>query len=402
MKQFYILLLALISFTSSAQEVLKDILKSNGSSHPRNMVNADGKFFYLSGSSSILITRGSEETTQLLSNINTQSPRIDEYTKLYPLGDKVLFTATYDGVLSFENKLWISDGTIEGTKVLKDIYRWGSANPRNFVNFGDKMLFVANNGTHGEELWITDGTSGGTALLKDIEPGFLGSNALVSALVVAENKCYFTATTQDNGEELWVTNGTIAGTYLIKDINIGAESSKPSNLTSIGNKLFFSADNGTNGIELWVTDGTTAGTSLVKDIATGQLSAEPSLLTVLNGKLIFKAKDANNDDELWISDGSAIGTTILKNINVNASSSPEDLTKVGNLIVFTASNGINGRELWKTDGTLNGTVLLKDINVNSSGDSNLSFLPASNRKFFSIDNMLYFLANNGNTGFELW
>jgi ELWxxDGT repeat protein len=33
-----------------------------------------------------------------------------------------------------------------------------------------KLLFTANDGTHGEEIWFTDGTEAGTDMLVDLNP----------------------------------------------------------------------------------------------------------------------------------------------------------------------------------------------------------------------------------------
>ena len=50
-------------------------------------------------------------------------------------------------------------------------------------------------------------------------------------------------------------------------------------------------------------------------------------------------------------------------------SSPSYLTVVGNTLYFRADDGINGRELWKSDGTVSGTVMVKDIYSGSDGSS---------------------------------
>ena len=42
-------------------------------------------------------------------------------------------------------------------------------------------------------------------------------------------------------------------------------------------------------------------------------------------------------------------------------SSPAYLTAVGNTLFFRANYGTNGTELWKSDGTASGTVMVKDI-----------------------------------------
>ena len=75
-------------------------------------------------------------------------------------------------------------------------------------------------------------------------------------------------------------------------------------------------------------------------------------------------------------------------------SSPFRFKAVGNTLYFVANDGINGKELWKTDGTASGTVMIKDINSGSSS-SDPSYLVA-------FGNTLYFRADDGTNGSELW
>ena len=52
---------------------------------------------------------------------------------------------------------------------------------------------------------------------------------------------------------------------------------------------------------------------------------------------------------------------------------PADLTNVNGKLYFTANDGVHGVELWKSDGTAAGTVMVKDIvpGAVSSGPSDL-------------------------------
>ena len=75
-------------------------------------------------------------------------------------------------------------------------------------------------------------------------------------------------------------------------------------------------------------------------------------------------------------------------------SEPTYLTAVGETLYFTADNGLNGSELWKSDGTDSGTIIVRDIYNGWSGSSAWSLT--------SVGNMLYFRANNGLNGSELW
>jgi ELWxxDGT repeat protein len=58
---------------------------------------------------------------------------------------------------------------------------------------------------------------------------------------------------------------------------------------------------------------------------------------------------------------------LVKDIRPGLSTSyPSYLTALGNTLFFTADNGVNGLELWKSNGTAAGTVLVKDIRPGSS------------------------------------
>ncbi len=66
------------------------------------------------------------------------------------------------------------------------------------------------------------------------------------------------------------------------------------------------------------------------------------------------------------------------------------LTAVGSTLFFSANDGVNGYELWKSDGTAAGTVLVRNISAGSRG-SYLGFLTA-------VGSTLFFSAE----GDELW
>jgi ELWxxDGT repeat protein len=78
----------------------------------------------------------------------------------------------------------------------------------------------------------------------------------------------------------------------------------------------------------------------------------------------------------------------------------ESLTNVNGTLYFVADNGTNGKELWKSNGTPAGTVMVKDINPGIN-DSDLYYLT-------NVNGTLYFRAKNGTNGkqftngAELW
>ncbi len=345
----------------------------------------------------------SAATTQLVKDINIVGD--SDPGNLTAFNGMLFFTAT-DGLHGFE--LWKSDGTSAGTVMVKDICPGScSSHPRYLTVFNGALYFAANDGVHGDELWKTDGTSAGTVI---VNPGPNGYNP--TSLTVFGNMLYFNACDSTNGCELWSSNGTTSGTALFKDICPGTCSSFPDRLIPVSGvtmgsaHLFFVASDGTTGRELWKTDGTPAGTVLVKDICPGTCNSDPYDLTVLQQSLItstlfFSACTSNAfaSCNLWKSDGTDAGTVLVKNINPGGAygSSVCSLTAFGRSVFFNGLNDTYGRELWKSDGTASGTVLVKDINPGPA--SSMNFCGPAMTPF---NGNLYFTAQDGVHGFELW
>jgi ELWxxDGT repeat protein len=287
---------------------------------------------------------------------------------------------------------------LDGTVLVKDI-RAGSygSHPLFLANVGGTLYFSAHDGASGEELWRSDGTPAGTALVKDIRIGSSGANP--RDLTNVGGTLYFSAN-DVLGFELWKSDGTAAGTVLVKDISGSVYGGSPNNFANVGGTLYFSANDGASGFELWKSNGTAAGTVLVKNIRAGSAGSEPRSLTNVAGTLYFTANDGVTGHELWKSDGTAAGTVMVKDINAGSSGSIPNypdaryLANVGGTLYFSANDGASGRELWKSDGTAAGTVLVKDINA-GSGSSN----PYS---FTNFGGMLFFGATDGASGRELW
>ena len=175
---------------------------------------------------------------------------------------------------------------------------------------------------------------------------------------------------------------------------------------TINNNLFFSAQSVSdynNEVELYKSDGTTEGTVGVINIETG-FSSSPSHLINNNDVLFFSAETSTKGRELWRSDGTENGTYQVKDIYSGSSSSisspyfsnlfGEKFETLSGEVYFSANNGVNGAELWKSDGTDAGTILVKDINKGGE---------ASNPKHLTrIGDKIYFQAYDKTHGSELW
>ncbi len=91
---------------------------------------------------------------------------------------------------------------------------------------------------------------------------------------------------------------------------------------------------------------------------------------------------------------------LVKDINpgVNQGSYPSSLTEVSDKLYFAANDGEIGDELWVSDGTNEGTKLVADIDPNGSSFPGSTFPD----NLASFNGKLYFSAFTDETGEELW
>lgn len=354
---------------------------------------------------SALIARAQTEQIELFAEIvpGSNYSAVDEFYEWTEKG-VVIFAANDD---QNGKELWISDGTTDGTYMLKDICpgsdSWDdpySSYPEYFCAMGDYVYFRANTVEYGFELWKTDGTEVGTTMVADIFPGAGSGMDLSNYFGVYNDEIYFQAKNSISSRvELWKSDGTEAGTVLVKDINpTENESSQPRNFVVYNDLLYFTAETEPNHREIYYTDGTEIGTQRLST-----LPLEESLIVYelfsLNDLLIFKAV-GDVELEIYASDGTHEGTFLLKDININGGSMSQldQLIIFNNELYFQAYTDDYGTELWKTDGTTDGTVLVKDINPLFDSYA----LSSTPRSFAVFDNKLFFMADDGEHGYELW
>lgn len=406
----YLSFLLLISFAASGQQFsLIELSESSGrvsvdfSMRGSHAVLGDKLFFdayvqsHLPG---LWYTDGTTGGTAFLYELVTEGQ--SDPVELFTYGNQLLICGrdleTVDTEDDIGVELWISDGTTEGTRLLKDIWPGaGYGFPQGFTEMQGVVYFFAQSGTTGEtKLWKTDGTEAGTVQV---------SPAVVGLPVIEQNgTLYFRGFDELTGWELWKSDGTEAGTTLVKDVRVGSSSGSPFNFVLFNDKLHFSVHDG-YGTQLYVSDGTEAGTYRVKDLFPGS-TPDPNFrpdvqhLTVHNGRLYFTADDGIHGRELWVTDGTEAETVLVKDINpgtghgLNASGA--GLVPLGNELYFAANDGVHGKELWKSDGTEEGTVLVKDI---LEGTGTTSRHVAGLKPF---NGKLYFSAMENTSGSKLF
>ena len=402
-KVFLVILFSLCSIYLSAQKLVKDINPGYASGldyYAKPFCNSNGFFFFegytIASGGELWKSDGTAEGTQMVKDI-APGNKTSFVNYLTDVNGTLFFRAGNDGN-NFPFELWKSDGTEEGTVMVKALSQgeFGSADPKNLFAFQGILYFSANDNINGVELWKSDGTEEGTVIVKDIKPGFLYSAP--EQMTSFNNELFFISEGQ-----LWKTDGTEAGTILV--ISNSVELFYIDKLIVVNSILYFTGSNSVNGNELWKTDGTEEGTQLVSDIANGTGGSHPFKLINVNGQLFFFANDGVHGIELWKTDGQI--TRLVKDIKVGSENgyvnyAPDDYTAcaVGNYLYFRADEGINGVELWKSDGTEEGTRLVKDIfpgeiNPNSKNSSMPNAL-------FNFNGQLYFQARDSAHYIELW
>ncbi len=162
----------------------------------------------------------------------------------------------------------------------------------NFLADGNQLYFSRETAAHGEELWTSDGTPEGTRLVKDLVPGPEGARP--RPLLAHEGIVYF-ATQYDyevTGDilehKLWRTDGTTEGTFVLSPSFDG-------NVVPLGDKVYFvRPGNAGPGPGLWESDGSLEGTIRV---VYGQDDFEQ--LTVFRDRLVFVCDSSVSGRELW-------------------------------------------------------------------------------------------------------
>ncbi|MEM7307633.1 MAG: hypothetical protein AAF682_13225 [Planctomycetota bacterium] len=259
--------------------------------------------------------------------------------------------------------------------------------PQRFQALREKLIFAAIRNDVGQEIWASDGTEEGTLLLKDIHPT---TSSQPHDLTLFRDRVLFLAF-DDANAELWSTNGTELGTEHVADVGPDAQTSTGPMIAASDYAIFFVETPGDN--EIWRTDGTAAGTQPVTTFGSLDFNID---LGVLQDEVYFTQQTGGGEGHngLWKTDGTAGGTVHVKQPWEGIGGSPRDFTAAGDYLFFTATTSL-GKELWRTDGTAEGTILLKDIDPGSSGSDPQDLVALD-------DGLLLFSASSASLSRSIW
>ncbi len=290
--------------TEAGTILVKDINPGNNSGGPEflKVVNNKVVLFAEDGvhGREPWITDGTEAGTSLLKDItegSTSSVQSNPGFEISTVMNDMLYFTAGLGIANQGAELYRTDGTPEGTILLKNLRTGLGSSPRNYTTIGNRIFFSANvPEAGGIRVFVTDGTADGTTVVPNTLP-FTGQTGYIDKFSAFNNRVYFPRSTAAQGEEYWYTN--MPGTdnaQLLKDINPGNGSGVANGggllYTLPTEAVMFARDNNINS-ELWRTDGTSAETLATGEVRPGNnngaIPSQPQAI-VYSNKLIFTAQ----------------------------------------------------------------------------------------------------------------
>jgi ELWxxDGT repeat protein len=226
-------------------------------------------------------------------------------------------------------ELWKTDGTADGTALVKDISELGSSEPWNLTLSGGLLYFTADDGVAGRELWRSDGTGVGTFMVADVcsldpsseeinrcgvAPSVAGwgldpSSSNPGGLTDVDGRLYFAAYDKEHGRELFRVSEAGDAVELVDDLypgvseqsgtwlcpygscllpNSGLDAAGPTgSFSTLDGELFLSADDGQHGFEPWVFRSLTPAERIAQIVATVDGLVDAGKLKLGQGKSLI-------------------------------------------------------------------------------------------------------------------
>ncbi len=343
------------------------------SSFPFNLTAVNGTL-YFSANDALYKSDGTAAGTVLLRTFPGGPAR------LVNVNGTLYFTAAE---AASGRELYKSDGTAAGTVRVKDIVSGpASSSPEQLTNVNGTLYFSVGGG-----LYKSNGTAAGTGLVKAFAGTIYGFTNLNGVL-------YFT-----DGDDVWRSNGTAAGTEIAADVPEGINpdespaSGRPNQLTASGERVYFITYLNPVERQLWSVGA--GGATVLYTFSSYPSSPSFSNFADVNGTLFFMAIFGSYYKDLF----AVTGDQVRKVKDFDLGGPDTDFLTNVNGTLFFANGGEEGSdetgvELWRSDGTEDGTYLDTDINPGRESGRPESLV--------NVNGVLFFTANDGTRGRELW
>jgi len=292
-------------------------------------------------------------------------------------GGKVFFVAQD---AAHGQELWATDGTAAGTIRLTDFVPPAPFRPENggfpvLLALGTQVVAPVLSPLGGEELWISDGTVGGTRPIDEIYPFLDPLLALAKSPIAAlGGRYWFVAGNPGDGvASLIRTDLTAAGTASVGPLDLSSPTSSGWSLFPLGARMLAFGPSNSLGSALWSSDGTAAGTRVVVSAPFNRFLPP----VVFGGRLWFSNQSFG---ALWATDGTAAGTAQAADADGHSIQATA-LAVLGGRLVIGTQNGF-----LESDGTAAGT-----LPIDLPGSPNGSFLQTAataDRVYFAWDDSL--------------
>jgi ELWxxDGT repeat protein len=270
---------------------------------------------------------------------------------------------------------------------------YGGGSPFSLVSVGETLYFGMDTSTHGKELYSYNPTDG-LQNAADVAAGSTTSHT--QGIVATDTEVYYTACDVGNGSNYQLWSVDSATGQVVENVLNPTVASRPASkyVMSDGRILFGATLDSSYGQEPAIFDPATGQATRLADIDNGTGSSYPKNFVEMDGAVYFYANTGWDDsgDELFVWDEEN-GVQLAADINPTGSSYGwSNMVQYGNAIYFAAEDDSGDREVWKYD-PVNGSEKVTDINTSGGSEPNY---------FTVVDNVLYFNANDGATGKELW
>lgn len=240
----------------------------------------------------LLSTDGTPAGTVFVAN--TEPTSTDPISSPMTIYKNELYFSSSDGFPNHSDDFWKSDGVAPLMTQVKDIYpgKNGASDPESMEIINNKILFGADDSTHGKELWSSDGTEAGTKMVIDIrKQPVMGSG--VRKGIKYGDKYFFIA--DDTGAfklgynyvaQLYVSDGTDTGThklvppYSTDPYGFGMHVQDNLYMTVSPIGLVYAADYDTTGVELIIITDTTIKDTTTPPQTVAQVSGTDNEITI--------------------------------------------------------------------------------------------------------------------------